>query len=766
MNSTSKYLQYSIIALVFLLLAMPYIVSDGLFFPYITGKAFYFRTIIEIMTALYIILVCYNRSFLPKKSPIAYAMIGFLVVMALATVFSVAPAKSFWSNYERMEGYLMLIHLGLLFLVTSSVMNTRRLWVYLFHTSMAASIIVGLKALQDLSQSTDGAAAAVSIRIQGTLGNSSYLGIYALLHIFLALFFLLSHFARKDIKDMLSRIFGYALVIVFNIVILFQTGTRGALLGLGLGVLLTAGILAFREKQSKKVKYLGVSILAVAVIVIGVLGMLRGSDFAKSHPLVDRYSSLVTWNLSGVLEQQGYSRAGLLWPMAWKGVEERPILGWGQDNFGYVFAKYYNPAAYSQEQWFDRTHNVFFDWLIAGGFLGLISYLALFVALIMTLWSKHPDHGKGHKWPLIERAVISGLLLGYFVHNFFVFDNLTSYLVFFLLLSYFHERNVSANELANPKKAEYAHAPLLPLEGSRLFVSTLAVVALVASLYYVNYKPYKNSHNLILAIQALSNHYDSTGKVVGGSPTESYSYLKGIFDSNTTLGLAEARERLIEISASVVTSTSTSDQVKSDFDGMTRDQYAKQLERFPGDPRYNYFFGLYLSRVGDINGAIEQLQKAEALSPTKQQFITQEALIDYSIKKYDLAVSLLKKSFELEPKNDDARVLYAYVLIYAGKADEAASLVQGTNVESDARLVQAYMDNGKFDVVEALAKKKIAADPNNAQLHISLAALYIKVNRKYDAISELKTAEKIEPQFKTQGDKYIQMIQNGEDPTK
>jgi len=50
----------------------------------------------------------------------------------------------------------------------------------------------------------------------------------------------------------------------------------------------------------------------------------------------------------------------IVWNMAWKGFEEHPVLGWGQESFNYVFNKYYNPKLYNQEQWFDRTHDCIF----------------------------------------------------------------------------------------------------------------------------------------------------------------------------------------------------------------------------------------------------------------------------------------------------------------------------------------------------------------------------------------------------------------------
>ena len=119
----------------------------------------------------------------------------------------------------------------------------------------------------------------------------------------------------------------------------------------------------------------------------------------------------------------------------------------------------------------------------------------------------------------------------------------------------------------------------------------------------------------------------------------------------------------------------------------------------------------------------------------------------------------------IRDRNDAARLFYAVSLIYSGHADEATAIVGGSNVESDATLVQAYLDMGRFDIIENLAKKKISANPNDVQLHVSLAALYLKAKRNNDAIAELKIASNIEPRFKPQADEYIKMIQSGKDPS-
>src|SRR5205085_82544 len=82
------------------------------------------------------------------------------------------------------------------------------------------------------------------------------------------------------------------------------------------------------------------------------------------------------------------------------------ILGWGQENYAIVFDKYYDPRMYGQEPWFDRVHNIIFDWLVAGGFPGLILYLLIFAALLRVLW-------KADVFTLSERSILTGLLVGY-----------------------------------------------------------------------------------------------------------------------------------------------------------------------------------------------------------------------------------------------------------------------------------------------------------------------------------------------------------------
>jgi O-antigen ligase len=382
-----KFLRVITIVLVGATLLTPFIFSGELFFPYITSKAFFMRLMIILSSVSYIGLALIDKNSRPKKSAMLYALIGFMFILFLAMLNSVNPGRSLWSNFERMEGLVTMLYMAVLFVISTSTVR-RKEWVYIMNTSIVISLIVGIQAL--------GSAAEAADRISGPLGNSSYLGVYALIHIFFGLLGSAMIFRGNREAELLvsgehkaahklstnnwTSITLYILIAVFNAFILFKTGTRGAFVGLVIGLVLSSIYLAWKEKN-KIIRFGAMGFLTAVVVSVGFLGIFKQSDFVKNSNQLNRFAALITTDYRSVLKNQGEART-LIWSMAFEGVKERPLLGWGQDNFGYVFAKYYNPGMYGQEQWFDRSHNVFMDWLIAGGVLGLLGYLSLFATLI------------------------------------------------------------------------------------------------------------------------------------------------------------------------------------------------------------------------------------------------------------------------------------------------------------------------------------------------------------------------------------------------
>lgn len=670
----NKGLRYSIIFFICLTLLTPVVVFLSMYFPYITGKAFYMRSVILIATGLYIVLATVDPSVRPRRSPLMFAVLGFLVVLGLATWNGVSPSRSFWSNFERMEGLVTLLYMGALFIVASSVVRKRE-WTWLMNTSLAISLWVGLAAVGDIAK-TAGVEGAVA-RISGTMGNSSYLGVYALIHIFFAGFGLLMIYRGKREEELLkagehthshkltaaswSYIALYALLGLFNAFILFKTGTRGSFIGLVVGLFVTSMYIAWREKN-KVVRYAAGGFLVAVCTCVLLLGIFKHSTFVTSSPTLNRFGALITTDYQSVLANQGQART-VLWKMAYKGVQEKPLLGWGQDSFGYIFAKYYDPAMYAQEQWFDRSHNVFLDWLVSAGILGLIGYLALFVFALVCIFSKRA------RLTVIEKSVLLGLLAAYFIHNLFVFDNLSSYVLFFLLLAYTHERythdSVHAHVDAHKKQSKH-------VDTGTLIIASGFIVVLVGS--YVGYKsivqPLQQNLKLIDAMTMASQQSQVTKELYAKMKTTpadvALADMKEVFTLGRT-GEAEAFEQLNNVALALFPSETVSDTTKLGFFNLYQERVAYHDAHSQGDPRYPYFMSSFYGKIGSYDKALEYAKKTYALSPTKQSFAYGLAILELQKANITGALVYLKKAYEDAPQNSDAFGYYISTLIEAAR---------------------------------------------------------------------------------------------------
>ena len=725
-------------------------------------------------------LVSRDRSYLPKKTFLRCSSVAFIIILLASVFSSVDPWKSFWSNQERMEGFVTLFEIFVLFITASSVFarefardsknkgltnsapSNFGLWNWFLNYSLVISIFMGFYALVNVDPNNP--------RISGTLGNSSYLGGYAMVHGFIA-FYLLIVVIRKilskaggAIQDMgvrISLIIFYSFSFIFELHVVYCTGTRGSFMGILLGLFAISLLWVIAERKYIQFRIAGAILILLGLAVVSTFGFAKNTNYVKQHPLLDRFASLVTLDFNKILENQGHARI-MLWTMAYQGVKERPVLGWGQDNFGYVFAKYYNPSMYDQEEWFDRTHNVFFDWLIAAGILGLLSYLSLFVAALYILWKRGNDD-----WSAAERAVITGLLLAYFMHNVFVFDNLVSYVFFFLLLAFINARG--QNQL------EFNNNPIL-LGASRITVDILVFALGVYLMWISVFSPIGSSSKIIEAMsgktQSVKNGLLQEAEI---SPKDKFELIKNAIDANN-LARSESIERLGDISLSVLPQLVKTDPVYAQsVYKYTIDKLEGESKRAAGDPRPYYFYAMFQEKVGNLSGSLDSIRKAEAESPNKQSFMYFEAEVLLEMKKLNDALAVLKKAYELDKNNGDALKYYSQILIEGGNinivdtlvADKASSTpsFDSTDFWVDAGILQALADAKQFDRLIYVLKKSISKDPSNIGRRISLSAAYLKMGDRQSSVDVLREAQKVSTSSAATLEVYIKQIEAGKDPT-
>ena len=112
-------------------------------------KAVFFRTLVEAVFILYLLLVFFNSRYLPKISPLVLVSCGFVGVLVFTSLTGINPYRSFFGDPERAEGVILHLHLLAFFLVIISVFNQKKEWLKLFKITVFVS---GLSSLAGVLQ--------------------------------------------------------------------------------------------------------------------------------------------------------------------------------------------------------------------------------------------------------------------------------------------------------------------------------------------------------------------------------------------------------------------------------------------------------------------------------------------------------------------------------------------------------------------------------------------------------------------------------------
>lgn len=717
-------------------LFIPFLVANSMFFPFITGKGFAFRIGIEILFVLWIVLALRDRSYLPKFSWILGTILIFLAVIGVADFFGVYPYKSFWSNFERMEGYITLLHLFMYFVVTSVVLNTHKRWNIFLGTSIGASLIMcfyGFLQLAGKITINQG-----GVRLDGTLGNAIYLAAYMLFNIFFAVYLATRVSWSRGVRYLV-----FVPVVLMQGIILYYTASRGVILGLIGGAFLAALLIALFEKQNAALRRHAIIGLVAVVVLVGGFFAIRNTDFVKKSPTLGRFATL---SASDIKTQGRY----FIWPMAIKGFQDRPLLGWGQEGFNYVFNQYYDAHMYSLEAWFDRTHNIFLDWLIAGGILGLGSYLAILAMLVYSIWRS--------SFGVRERALLTGLVAAYVFQNMFAFDNITSYLFFFSLLAFIHgdsTKDKAPIRWLDTRVQSIFHSGDVHNRNTYQGVAvSVAVIMLITVLYVFNIKPLFANFELLSALD-LSR----------GTPAQSIEHFKNAI-AYDSFGSPEAREQLYAFLPQFQQAGVPAD-ARNAFESLGKEELARQVERTPHDARYLLFLGSFLNRTRQYSEAIPYLERAVVASPQKQAILFELGVAQVNSGKTGEALAVFKKAFDYDPSVEDARIFYGIGALYNHNetlANQVFAPLDPQRLVLDDRIVNAYVSIGAWGRVIDLLKQRIALDPKSIQPYFSLAAAYLKAGDRFSSIQQLQRAKQVDPKVAEQADFFIKEIQAGRNP--
>lgn len=588
----------------------PLVLFEKLPFPFITEKTLYFRLLVDMLLCLWAMVAFRDTDYLPKRTPLNLSVLLLVGVTLLTAIFGYDFQYSFWSGLERMEGFVGLFYLLIYFFVLSNSLKNPQQWQTLFKVSCGVACVLVLWSIFKEFQ-----AVSVGERLFSNVGNPIYLGLYLLLHLFLMGFIMLE--SSPKIKNI------YYLILAILLIGLIMTQSRSTVLGLLMGVLV---LIIFTIKSSPKIRLIFGGFLSVAILAGIILFSLRNNQsFLENHSTIRRVVIVLTSKTTGISRLNN-------WKIAFEGFKEKPMLGWGQENYQAVFAKYFKPKMYNDAPWYDRSHNFLLDALVSGGIIGLLAFLLPFgIVGYFTVRSQTLSK--------IQKGLFLGVLMAYFTHNFFGFDSLTGMMTMWLILAYW--------------QAQISETMDRPLISSFKISGLLACIALaILSFYYGFYQPLNTGKQIVRIVQE-----EDLGQTI--------QQIQMAYPKAIGTGTSDFAEQISFLSEKVGKSQVTNDYKNAYFQA-TSEVLKKEVEKHPNHPRILSIKSFIDADKGDFISAIQGFEKVKKMAPNRHINLMQLAVIYTRNQQSDKALKLYDEIYRI---NKYSEVFIYKAMIYSERND-------------------------------------------------------------------------------------------------
>ncbi len=421
------YLLVAIRAAVYALVALvPLVFYQKVMNPFILPKTVIFQVLVAIIVGAWAGLALLDRRYRPRATPLMIALGAYLGILAVASFFGTDLRLALWSYPERALGLVGLVHVAALIIALSSLSEVIP-WRRVFALSVTVSALVGASIFAaSLPPVNHFFLDTVIGNRPGTFfGNPTFAAGYLLINFFIALVFASQEGGRRrSLWVTIAAILGAAI---------FSTQTRGDILGLlaGLGLLVALQgarrLRPFSWRRSIATNW-GFLAIAVGAIFLSAFLLTRQAPFWQKVPGLTRFTTNTA--IEGDLQNRLYA-----WSAGMKAFKDRPILGYGWDNFYIAFSHYYDPRLmgnnFSETAW-DKPHNVFLENLVSGGVLGLLAYLSFLAAFAYEALRSREHIG--------FKAIFAGALCAYLVRSAVIFDTIGTYLMLALAAAYIDSR--------------------------------------------------------------------------------------------------------------------------------------------------------------------------------------------------------------------------------------------------------------------------------------------------------------------------------------
>jgi O-antigen ligase len=749
---------------IFLILLTPLVFSQMSIFPLVFPKTIYFRILVEILFLFYLLLFLFYgfKKYSPKISPIFISVLIFIEILALSTLKSINPWRSFWGTVERGEGFITLFHLFIFFLILVSVFKNKKDWLNLLRFTVLLSIPIGLAGIIQKLKIFH-FYAGPNPRISATFGNPVFYGSYLVLIIFLAIFLGVLE-EKKGFK-----IF-FWIIAIFNSILLLLTGTRGAWIGAISGIVLfLIWFLFFLKFQEKRIVLLfGIFIFSLFFLFFLLFSKL---DYLPKTFFLERYESFFI----DLIELRN-SRF-LVWKLGINAWRQNPIFGFGPESFSFLYDKNYQASFIKEipeDEFYDRPHNKIIDILVANGILGLLSYLAIFGSTIFLILKYRT------KFNLLLSFILISLLLGYFVQNIFAFDTISSYLIFFLVLGFvnlnFRKEN-QFQEIPTPTKKYFEIAKD---KSSRFFFFGKIIIALLVfflviySIFVVNIRPFlinikfAEGRDLLDQgeVKRAIDSFEKAFSLPDFTNFEVYYYSTALLFNAQFLPQNQGLEKEFSQGFQKVVQPLEEHlegraEIKQMSSYLLLAQIYRNLYLIEKEPKF-------------LEDEERILGKALKLNPQFPTIYRLAGEMRFLQKREEEGMVFFSKAYELDNNYSLFNEWIGRALLEAGEKKRGVEFLRKAlklgnfytkekfNLETIWRLTQIYEELGDYQKMVEFYEETILRYPRelsvNPQLFASLATVYAKIGEKEKARQTIEKMLQVYPQLRSQAEEFLSTL--------
>ena len=494
-----------ILATPLIISASPLITLINTRFPFTVGRAIFARSIIEIIFTLWLILiVCYPQH-RPSRSWVIISLSIGLSVSIITGLTGINFTRSLWSTFERMNGVFDQAHWLAFILVIGTVYRSLPDWKILFTLNLGVAGFISLIGIIQyynwivdpflLERLTFNDSTNYS---ESNWGSASFLAAYATINSVLGLGLILQsiHSGQKnpappnDNPKMLdqteSKLKGLHFFQIFWLLTTFLclwalwlTASRGPFLSLGLGiVILSVGYSFWQTGRIKTVIVYVFLFLSLVLITLSIVVRVVDDDLESSMPMI--------WRMLGPEEDSSNDRRITALKAAIGAYKEKPVFGWGPENYLVPWGKHSVIVTSDKVKPFDAGHSSLTERLVTQGTLGLLSSILICSTIIIVLVRSIRRRPVHHR-PFV--IVITAALIASFAQKMFILDTISVTLQLSLLIAFVVSAEGQLRIDTESNAQDDSNKPHHTKQ-KRAWLIVPIVASSIWSLYSYNYKPY------------------------------------------------------------------------------------------------------------------------------------------------------------------------------------------------------------------------------------------------------------------------------------